>query len=163
VTYQWWKFLHIAGAFAFLLAHGVSMAVALRLRRERDRERIAALLEISSTSISGMYGGLLILIAAGVVLGFTPGIPGSFWGQAWIWTAIGVLLATMILMYAVAMPYYRRIREAVTTKRGESYLISDEELSDALTSNRPWVVLVGGVVGLAVILWLMTLKGAPLL
>ena len=45
--YNWWVFLHIAGVFAFLTAHGVSVGVAFKLRRERDPQRILALNELS--------------------------------------------------------------------------------------------------------------------
>jgi hypothetical protein len=154
MSYQWWRFFHIAGAFGFLMSHGVSMGAVLRLRKERDRERIAALLEVSSRSIGVMYVSLLVLIAAGVVLGFIT----QAWGRAWIWTAIGLLVGLMGFMYAVAMPYFQRLRNAVTARRGEGYLISDEELEDALTSSRPWIITGVGFAGLALILWLMVLR-----
>src|SRR6266511_2088162 len=48
--YPWLVFLHIGGAFLFVLAHGVSALVAFRLRAERDPGRMTALLELSSTS-----------------------------------------------------------------------------------------------------------------
>jgi hypothetical protein len=40
--YNWVVFVQVAGAFAFLLAHGVSAGVALRLREERELPRIPA-------------------------------------------------------------------------------------------------------------------------
>jgi hypothetical protein len=48
MLYQWMVFLHIAGVFAFLVAHGVSVGVAFRVRLERDPKRIMALLDLSS-------------------------------------------------------------------------------------------------------------------
>src|ERR687891_441733 len=62
MAYTWWVYLHVAGALVFVAAHGVSMGVALRLRGERDPRRIMALLDVSSTSISGLYVGLLLLL-----------------------------------------------------------------------------------------------------
>ena len=52
--YEWWVLLHLVGVFVFLLSHGVSVGVLLRLRRERDPAKVAALLELSGTSIKGL-------------------------------------------------------------------------------------------------------------
>ena len=49
--HRWWVLLHIAGAFGFLMAHGVSAYAVLRLRKERDPVRVSQLLEMSSSSI----------------------------------------------------------------------------------------------------------------
>ncbi len=38
--YNWVVVAHVAGAFAFVLAHGVSAGVALHLREERELPRI---------------------------------------------------------------------------------------------------------------------------
>jgi hypothetical protein len=38
--------------FGFLLAHGSSAVVAFRLRREREPARVAALLDLSSSSLA---------------------------------------------------------------------------------------------------------------
>jgi uncharacterized membrane protein len=154
MSYQWWRFLHIAGAFFFLIAHGVSIATTFRVRKERNRERIAALLELSARTVTWMYVGLLVLIAAGVVLGFII----HAWGRGWIWTAIAILVALIVAMGALARPYYERLRNAVTARRGEGYLISDEELEEALMSGRPWLIAAIGSIGLAAILWLMVFR-----
>lgn len=45
--YDWIVFIHVLGAFAFVLAHGTSMFIAFRLRAVKDRTRIAELLELS--------------------------------------------------------------------------------------------------------------------
>ena len=69
--YTWIVFLHVAGAFGFLLAHGVSVAVLLRLRKERKRERITTLLD--STVAGGMqlrlYAEVQVLLMSRIVLG----------------------------------------------------------------------------------------------
>ena len=48
--YNWIVFLHVAGAFTFVLAHGASAGVALKLREERDVPRVQALLELSNVA-----------------------------------------------------------------------------------------------------------------
>jgi hypothetical protein len=154
VGYQWWVFLHIAGAFVFLVAHGVSMGVSLRLRQERDPKRIMALLDVSSSSISGLYVGLVLLLAGGVVAGFV----GDWWGQGWIWVALGILVAVMILMYALATNYYKRLRLIVGAMADGSEAVSDERLAELLSGPRPIVLAVLGSGGLLFILYLMLFK-----
>jgi hypothetical protein len=154
VGYQWWVFLHIAGAFVFLVAHGVSMGVSLRLRQERDPKRIMALLDVSSSSISGLYVGLVLLLAGGVVAGFV----GDWWGQGWIWVALGVLVAVMILMYALATNYYKRLRLIVGAMADGSEAVSEERLAELLAGPRAVVLAVVGSGGLLFILYLMMFK-----
>lgn len=154
MEYQWWVFLHIAGAFVFLVAHGVSVGVSLRLRQERDPKRIMALLDVSSSSISGLYVGLVLLLAGGVVAGFV----GDWWGQGWIWVALGILVAVMILMYALATNYYKRLRLIVGAMADGSEAVSDERLAELLSGPRPIVLAVLGSGGLLFILYLMLFK-----
>ena len=157
--HQWIVLLHIVGAFIFVASHGVAIWMAMRITRERDPRRIAALLDLSSASLGGVYGGLLLLLVGGI----WAAIDGGFFGRAWPWAAIGVLVAIVIVMYAVATPYFRRLREAVgATTRGSPGAIaaplSDDEVI-AVARRSPVAVLtaVGGG-GLLIILWLMVLK-----
>ncbi|HEX2027477.1 MAG TPA: DUF2269 family protein [Nitriliruptorales bacterium] len=156
--YQWWLFLHLAGIFGFLLAHGASVAITFRLRKERDPRRISALLELSRSSVSVFYASLGLLVAAGIVLGFIPGAPGTWWGEGWIWTAIVVLAAVSAAMGALATPYYRRVERVARARAGGSEAVTDEDLARLLTNTRPVVVAGLGFGGLLVILWLMVLK-----
>jgi len=153
-------FLHVLGAFAFVLAHGVSMLVSFRLRAERDRGRQAHLLELSSIGINLMYVGLAILLLAGVAAGFL----GGHWGRGWIWTAIGTLVVVMAVMYSVATPYYGRMRVAAGAPvpdgvaRGIKAPAGADDLAALATSSRPiWLAAVGGI-GLVFIIWLMLAK-----
>lgn len=152
--YQWWVFLHIAGAFVFLVAHGVSMGVSLQLRQERDPRRIMALLDVSTTSISGLYVGLVLLLTGGVVAGFV----GDWWGQGWIWVALGTLVVVMILMYALASNYYKRLRLIVGAMAEGSEAVSEERLAELLSGPRPVILAVTGFGGLLFILYLMLFK-----
>ena len=163
--YRWWVFLHILGAFGFLLAHGVSVAMALALRREREPQRVQALLGLSRVYIGVAYVSLLVLLTGGIVAGFL----GQWWGAGWIWTALAILIALTIAMGLLGTSYYDRVRIAVGTEpvlgsRKKAWLqerpspASSEELDALLSSGRPFLLVWMGVIGLAVILWLMVLK-----
>lgn len=157
--YPWIVLLHVVGAFVFVLSHGASVWMALLIRRERDRARISALLDLSSASIGGTYVGLLLLLIGGI----WAGIYGGHFGRAWIWAAIGLLVVVIVVMYAVATPYFIRLRAAVGTgARGTpadpAQTASDDELG-ALAAKAPVVsLLTVGTVGLVLILWLMVIK-----
>ena len=157
--YDYIVLLHVIGAFVFALAHGVSFAVGLRLRGATSREQVAGLLELSGMAIGGLYVGLLLLLVGGIWAGFA----GDHWDRLWIWVSIGILVAVIVAMYAIATPFYSRMRAAAgvftdpkqVAKFGE---IAPDELARMGASSRPiWLAVIGGV-GLLVILWLMVVK-----
>lgn len=153
-AYSWWKFLHVAGVIAFVSFHGVSMTAALRVRKERDRVKIATMLQLSGSSLMGMYVSLLWLVVFGVVAG----IQGGFWNDGWFWIAIGLLVLAVGEMSAVARPYYQRVKEAVEVRPSGVPRRSDEELEEILRSPVAlWNALFGAAVLLA-ITWLMIFK-----
>jgi hypothetical protein len=159
--YRWLVYVHILAVFIFLLAHGGSTSVTLRLRRETDRSRIAALLDLSSASLGVMYLSLLVLLVAGIILGFM----GKWWGLGWIWTSLALLVLTAVGMYmrssipfnrvrqAAGLPYFdgRRAQPAATPA-------SDEVVRAAAAAIRPAELTAMGVVPIALILWLMMFK-----
>ena len=147
---RWWTYLHLAGAFGFLAAHGVAVAVALRLRRERDPARCRAFLDLSRSTRPWMYVSLLVLIVAGVVRGFQL----HAWSQGWIWAALGLLIAMLVAAFPLAVPYYVRVRRAVA----EGADTPPDRLEALLRSPRPLVILWVETAGLLVILWLMIFK-----
>lgn len=152
--YQWMVFLHIAGVFAFLTAHGVSVGVAFRVRSERDPRRIMALLELSAWSTGLMYGGILLLLAGGIIAGFM----GDWWGSGWIWVSLGTLIAVMVAMYGVAARYYKRLRLIVGAMSDGSQAVSEQRLAELLEGPRPWLLAVIGFGGILFILYLMLFK-----
>jgi uncharacterized membrane protein len=153
-AYNWWKFVHVAGVFGFLLAHGVSVTALFRLRKERDREKIRQLIQFSGSTIRLFYISLLVLLTGGIVAG----LQGHWFSQQWIWEAIGVLVVVSVAMYVVARPYYRKIAEATELRPSGVPRVSDEDLALRLASPTPIVVAVLGFGGLLVILWLMIFK-----
>lgn len=164
--YELWVYVHLLGVFGFLLAYGVSAAVALTLRRERDPQRIRALLELSNFTMNGFYASTAVLLAGGITAGFL----GHWWGQGWIWAALGALVVMMGAMYVLASTHYARVRAAVgLPAAGRRQRRADAEapgvapaptaeLEPLLRSSRPLLILAVGVGGLLVILWLMVYK-----
>jgi hypothetical protein len=163
--YRWWVFVHIMGAFAFLLGHGVSVAMSLALRREREPQRIQAVLGLSRVYLNVTYASLLVLLIAGIVAGFL----GDWWGRGWIWAALAILVVLWVSMSLLGTSFYDRVRIAVGTEpmlgsRKKAWLkerpppVTPGELDALLSSNRPFLLVWMGVIGLAVILWLMVLK-----
>lgn len=154
-------FLHVAGVFGFLLAHGASASMLFHLRRERDPEKIRTLLDLSSASLSVLYFSLLLILGGGIVAGFM----GSWWGHGWIWAALGVFIVLTVLMGTYGSFYYAKIRKAVGLPYFENFKpqppaapASAGELAAVLGSARPMWVAALGIGGLIVLLWLMIFK-----
>jgi hypothetical protein len=154
IDYRWWVFVHLAGVFLFLLAHGASVSALFRLRKERDREKIRQLIQFSGSTIRLFYVSLLVLVIGGVAAG----LQGHWFKYQWIWEAIGVLVVVSVAMVVIARPYYRKIAEATELRPSGVPRVSDEDLAARLASPTPMVVAVVGFVGLLVILWLMIFK-----
>ena len=159
--YSWLVFLHVLGAFGFLLAHGSSAGVSFRLRRERNLERIRAYLELSTTSYGMAYSSLGILLLSGILSGFV----GHWWGKGWIWTALLLLVVIMTAMSFMGREYHNRLRKAVGLPYDEKRKpqppqppATAEEIAALLALGRPMMLTLIGYGGLALILWLMMFK-----
>src|SRR5437867_8381026 len=152
--YEWWVFVHIAGVFAFLVVHGVSIAVALRLRNERDPSRINALLDISGRTVMPLYLSLAVLLTGGIVAGFIR----HWWSYGWIWAALGTLVVVSMAMYFMARPYYQRVRFISRAVAEGSQAVTPEQFDGVLRNRRPLTITWIGFVGLAFLLYLMILK-----
>lgn len=157
----WIVFLHVAGAFAFVAGHGVSMFVAFQLRRERDRARMGALLDISTWSLTAAGIGLLVLLVTGILAGI---VLGSF-GRAWIWVSLVLFIVIGGLMTPIGGIHLNKIRLALGQRiRGmkptdpDPVPASDPELAALLDSRRPELLLLVGGGGFLVILWLMMFR-----
>jgi len=159
----WLIFIHVAGAFAFIAAHGASMAVFFRIRRERDRAKLTTLLELSSYTIGFLYIAFVVLLLGGIAAG----IVGGWWtnGRLWLWTAVVILVIIVGLMYGLLTTSYAKIRQAlgVPSMNDQKKGVVPEPGTDAalealLTSSRPTIGAVLGIVGLVVIIWLMVVK-----
>lgn len=158
--YPWWVYLHVFGAFAFAAAHGTSAIVSFRIRAAREPAEIRLLLDVSQVAVGVMYVGLLLLLIGGVVAGLV----GNHFGRGWIWASLVLLILTMVAMYLLATPFYQRLRAAVGAQARDQPLAeaapptSPEELRALVTSNRPMILALVGLVGFVAILWLMLFK-----
>jgi hypothetical protein len=160
-VYRWIVFLHVLGAFTFVIAHGASADVVFKVRRETSRERIAALLDLSSASLRVTYLALLVMLLAGLALGFL----GSWWGRGWIWLTLGLLVAESAAMWAMATRPFSRLRQALGPPHlsgGEPQPAvtpaSAELVSACSAAIHPLAITVAGFGGLALMVWLMLFK-----
>jgi plastocyanin len=153
-VYQWWVLIHLAGVFAFLVSHGVSMVITFRLRSERDPQRVAALLQLSSSTISAFYVSLGTLLVGGIVAAFL----GNLWAYGWIWGAIVILLLVSLAMYGMARPYYRRVRFVTAALVDGSEAVTAEQYDAILSGGSPNAIAGIGLIGLVLILYLMLFK-----
>ncbi|MBI4261194.1 MAG: cupredoxin domain-containing protein [Actinobacteria bacterium] len=147
-------FLHIVGVFGFLASHGASMAVTFKIRRERDPARVAELVTFSGGTITWFYVSLGVLLVGGIVAGFL----GEWWGRAWIWASIAVLVLTSVSMYAMARPYFRRVGLVARSMAAGSRAVTEEQFDELLASRAPVTIAAIGIVGLAAILYFMMFK-----
>lgn len=152
--------LHVAFAFAFVLAHGVSVFVSLRLRGEHDPVRVGAMLDLSLFAVRVATLMLLLVTLTGILAAFT----GNYWGKGWIWGSLGVLVVLWAWMSVRGVRYFDQVRHALG-KRGayDGRKAPDpepapEQLEALLTSARPLELTAVGVIGLAVIVVLMIAK-----
>jgi hypothetical protein len=160
-VYRWIVLLHVLGAFTFMTAHGASAGVVFKLRHETSRTRIAALLDLSSASLRVMYLALLVMLLAGLAVGFW----GSWWGRGWIWLTLGLVVAESAAMWAMATRPFSRLRQALGPPHpsgGEpqpAVTPASAELVIACSAAvHPLAITVVGFGGLALMLWLMLLK-----
>jgi hypothetical protein len=156
--YPWFVFGHIAGAFMFAASHGVSVWLAAEIGKERDAARISALLSLSTASFTGLYVGLALLLLGGV----GAGVIGGHFARLWIWLSLGLLIAITVAMYAIATPYFLKLRAAVgAPTRGapatEPTLVGPE-LESLVARNPAGLLSAIGFIGFLVILWLMVFK-----
>jgi len=156
----WLKYLHVVGAFLFVAGHGVSLAVAMRLRKETDPPRMLAMLDLSGWAL-GLAGiGLLVLLVVGIVAG----ISGNYFGRAWIWVSLVLLIVIGALMTPLAGSHFGRLRLGL----GQRYrlkpadpdptpLPASEIAVLAASRSLDWAALLG-LGGFLVILYLMMFK-----
>jgi plastocyanin len=140
--------------FVFLLSHGVSVGVLFRLRTERDPAKVAAMLELSGTSVKGFYAGFLTLLVGG----FGAVASGHLWGKAWIWVSVLVLVLSSVAMTMMATPYYRRVGFVARALVGGTEAVTTEQFDEVLKDSRSNSVAAIGLAALAVILYMMVMK-----
>ena len=153
---EYWVLAHILSVVAFLSCHGASMFALFRIRAlGTDRTKIADTIAFSGSTSKPMY---LSLIAV-VIAGFGAAIVGPFGlNDTWTWAALVVLIITVGLMTAIAKPYFKKVSAACDLRPSGVPRVSDEELRELVRSRASVAIMLIGIVGLTVIIWLMVLK-----
>ena len=152
-VYQWFVFTHLVGLVIFVFAHGASAFTAYQIRTLRDPEVVSGYLTMSLQATRTAYIGLLLLLIGGAGAATDAG----FWPKPWVWGSVVVLVVVLIAMYAVASPYYIKIRKLLATTDGAPPIDADT-LARNLDSRVPETLLGVGGLGLLVLLWLMVMK-----
>ena len=159
--YGWVVFGHVVAVILGLGAHGGSAFAMFRVRRETDRSRMAAILEVSSSSLLVANIGLLVAI----VLGIVAAVMGGHFSRFWPWAAIIVLVIVIGLMTPLAGIPMNNLRRALGMtvqgdKKGDPARVpgTDEEVATALARIRPELPAGIGVVGVGILTWLMEAK-----
>lgn len=158
MMYNWLVFAHVFFAFLFMLAHGVHAAAMLTFRAEKDPARSLALLDL--------LPDLKLVRVLTVLLG-VPGIAAAWvagwWTQFWTWGSLVIFLIISFVMFQYGSSYFgliqdsgRRVVEARAS--GSDVEAALKAYEAARLSNRTPAVTVVGLLGLAIILWLMRFK-----
>jgi hypothetical protein len=153
--------IHVLAALVFVIAHAVSAVAIFQVRGQSDRAVLTATLNRSSKAMIVAYVALVVLLVAGVILGFV----GSWWGSLWMWVSLVLFVVVGWAMLPFAATPMSGVRAALgiqvrKPKPGEPPAApkSDEVLAAARAALRPELVLVIGLASLIVITWLMVTK-----
>jgi hypothetical protein len=143
---------------AFMLAHGVSAAAMLSFPREPDPERSLTFFNIVPQAT--MIRVLTVLMG---ISGFIAAFLSSWWRQGWVWASFVVFLIIAYTMYKYGGGYFGLIEGAATRliearKTNTNVETAQKEFDEARNARYPMVVSIVGIVGLAIILWLMRFK-----
>ena len=156
--YNWLVFLHIFFAFLFMLAHGVHAAAMLKFRGEPDPEKSLTFF----SNVPDIKYVRYLYIALGV-FGFAAAFITPWWKQGWPWASAVIFGITSWVMYKFGAGYYLIIWNAalrlIEAKKTDMDLpAAQKEFDGARNTPHAMIVSVVGIVGLAIILWLMRFK-----
>ena len=157
--YPWIVIAHVFFVIVAFMAHGASAFAIYKVRANSDRGQLTALLDLSGQSLAVAGIGLLLV----VVLGIWAAIMGGHFGRAWPWVSIGVLVVVTFAMTPLAANPMREMRAALGMGKDKSGAplvpASDTELAAAQAKLKPEATMIVGIVGLAILVWLM--EGKP--
>jgi uncharacterized membrane protein SirB2 len=157
--YPWVVMAHVFFVILAFGAHGVSAFSIFRVRAASDRAELRTLLDLSATSL--IVSGIALLAA--VLIGVWAAISGGHFSRLWPWAAIVVVVVVAVAMTPFAPNPMREIRAALGIGNDKSGAPlqpgSDADVAVAKAKLRPEATLIIGVVGLALLVWLM--EGKP--
>jgi uncharacterized membrane protein YeaQ/YmgE (transglycosylase-associated protein family) len=157
--YPWVVIAHVFFVIVAFGAHGTSAFAIFRVRAASDRGELRTLLDLSQTSL--MVAGIGLLVA--VILGIVAAIMGDHFSRTWPWVSIGVLVIVTIAMTPLAANPMRELRAVLGIGNDKAGVPlapgSDDDVARAQRKLQPEMTFVVGIVGLAVLVWLM--EGKP--
>ena len=156
--YNWLVFLHIFFAFLLMLAHGVHASAMLKFRGEPDPEKS---LTFFSNVPDIKYVRFLYVVMG--IFGFSAAFTTKWWKLGWTWTSAVVFLMVAYVMVKYGARYYGIIFDAanrlIEAKKTDTNVeAAQKEFDEARFMPHAMIVSVVGIVGLAIILWLMRFK-----
>jgi hypothetical protein len=156
--YEALRFLHALSAMAYFLFHGVVASVTFAFRRDPGPVRVQVLSDAMSFAYRGAPIAGVILVLSGILLG----VLGRFWGERWLWASVGLLLVLGILMNRLGKPYMTEAFDGARNPGSGTRLQPRGRIAAGLRkfAFHPMFFTVTGLIGLAIVLWLMMFKPA---
>ena len=156
--YNWLVFLHIFFAFLFMLTHGAHAAAMLKFRGEPDPEQSLTFF----SNVPDIKYVRYLTVAMGV-FGIAAAILTGWWNKGWIWVSAVVFLVVSRVMYRYGAGYYTIIFDAANRlieakKTNVDLSTAQKEFDDVRNAPHAMIVSTVGILGLAIILWLMRFK-----
>lgn len=158
--YPWVVVAHVFFVIIAFGAHGTSAYAMFQAKRETDRARLAAVLDLSGSSLA--LAGVALILA--VVLGIVAAIMGNHFSRLWPWASIGVVVLVFVVMTPIGANPMSRLRSALgQPSRNDKGApppppASDAEVRAAQASLKPELLATVGIVAIAILVWLMELK-----
>lgn len=157
--YRWLVFLHVLSAFAFVMAHGVSVSVYFMLRSERNVERVKMLLSISRGSLNYAFISLIIILITGIIAG----IVGQWWGQWWIRVAVLLIFIIWGAMAGIGTRILNELRMGLGMQSSynqppRAEMLTAEQMEALLKQINPALLTLVGFGGIAIWVYLMYFK-----
>ena len=153
--------IHIVAVLVFVAAHAVSAVAMFQVRAEPDRGKLTAILNRSGQALMVAGIAILVVLVAGVILGFM----GPYWGRLWIWVSLVLLIAAGGVMTPLGGIPMSNVRRALGMQIGKPkpgdpppVPAGDAELAAARAALRPELLAAVGVGALVIITWLMYTK-----
>ena len=150
------RFLHLLSAMAYFLFHGAVASVTFAIRRDPGPTRIEALSAVMIYAYKGAPIAGVVLVLTGILMGFL----GRWWGDRWLWASLGLLLMIGVLMNRLGKA---SITEDFSAGRDRQVQIAPHARGSIPVAIRafflqPMFFAVTGLIGLAIVLWLMMFK-----
>jgi hypothetical protein len=156
--YNWLVFFHILFAFLFMLAHGVHAAAMLKFHGEPDPERSLSFFNVVPEPTLIRWLTVLLGLPA-----FLAAYLAGWWAKGGLWASVVLFVIISFAMFQYGAGYFNLIEQAATRliearRTGSNVDAALEAYEAARGAPHAMVVSVVGILGLAVILWLMRFK-----